>query len=135
MAETRLLPEAPGVIYFPEGVPGFESLREFVLLQEQDLLPLVFLVSPVEPRICLPVVPIQKISPDYDVRLGDEDRAVLGLAGGEHPKILCLAVVSLGDGSQPATANLLAPIVINLKNWTARQVVQADSSYPVAAEV
>jgi flagellar assembly factor FliW len=48
---------------------------------------------------------------------------------------LCLAVLNLADGAQPATANLLAPIVVNVETWTAKQVIQVDSSYSTATEV
>ncbi len=126
-----------GVIYFPEGLPGFESLTRFVLLQEDDLLPVVLLSSLAEPRISFAVLPIPCIQKGYELRVSDDDRRALGLAG---PPVIglnvqCLAIVSLRDGVQPASANLFAPIVINIENWTAKQVIQLESHYSAVAEV
>ena len=139
MAETAAWPS--GVIHFPEGIPGFESLRDFVLLQDEELLPIVFLSSLSEPKVCFPVLPMQNIEREYRLDLGEDDRRVLRLA--EEPaaesapeeQLLCLAILNLGDGSRPPSANLFAPIVINLANWTAKQVIQFESSYPAALEV
>jgi len=135
MAEFPPLP--PGVLLFPEGLPGFENLTRFVLLQEEDLLPIVFLRSLAEPNICLPVTPVRCIRPEYDLRLEDDDRRVLDLADQAVPEsdLMCLVVLKLGDGLQPATANLLAPIVVNLRNHVAKQVIQIRSLYSTAVEV
>lgn len=135
MTEAETLPQ--GVLYFPEGLPGFENLNQFVLLQDEDLQPMVLLTSLGEPKICLPVVPVQHLQPDYRLQLGQEDRSLLRFPGEAvlGHNVLCLVVLNLGDGTQPATANLLAPIVINVETWTAKQVIQADSLYPAAAEV
>ena len=133
MAET----DVQGVLRFPEGLPGFEALTRFVLLQDEELLPIVFLSSLVEPKICLPALPIQCIHREYRLRLSDEDRQVLNLSAEPlvGTNILCLAILNLFDGSQPASANLFAPIVINRENWTAKQVIQFESSYSAVAEV
>src|SRR5436309_1037190 len=134
MKETEPLPR--GTVHFPEGLPGFEQLTQFVLLQDEELLPLAFLTSLVEPKICLPVVPVQRIHPEYDLKLADDDRDALKLTeDSSDADLLCLAVLNLGDGLQPATANLLAPIVINLRTWTAKQVIQIQSPYSCVVEV
>jgi flagellar assembly factor FliW len=91
----------------------------------------------VEPQICFSVLPVQRIDGNYQLRLRDEDRLALQLNGeaADGANILCLAILNLGDGSKPPSANLFAPIVINLENWTAEQVIQFDSSYSSVAEV
>ena len=134
MSEAQ--PWPAGVIRFPEGLPGFESLRQFVLLQDADLLPIVFLVSLSEPRIHLPVTLTHHLRPDYQFRLSDEDRRTLSLAENAAPgkNFLCLAVLNLGDGTRPC-ANLLAPIVINIANSTAKQVIQIETPYSTASEI
>ena len=134
---TEVNPLPPGILQFPEGLPGFENLTEFILLQDEELLPIVFLTSLVEPKICLPVMPVQRIRQDYRLEIEEPDRRVLLLR--EDPvvgrNVLCLAVLTLGDGLQPPTANLLAPIVVNVETWTAKQVIQLNSSYSTVADV
>ncbi|HZS52373.1 MAG TPA: flagellar assembly protein FliW [Bryobacterales bacterium] len=130
-------PSPTGVIHFPDGLPGFESLRQFVLLQEEELLPIVFLVSLIEPKICLPLAPIHHIRSDYQLRLTEDDRRMLELPAEVIPglNVLCMAVLNLGDGTQKPSANLLAPIVINPANCTAKQIIQIDSPYSTVTEV
>ncbi len=135
MEDTEQWPQ--GVVHFPEGLPGFEKLREFVLLQDEELLPIVFLRSLVEPKICFPVLPIQRIQQDYQLRLGEDDRRFLNLSEDPVPgrNVLCLAILNLGTGAQPPSANLFAPIVVNMENWIAKQIMQFDSPYSAVAEV
>jgi flagellar assembly factor FliW len=135
MTEAASLPQ--GIVCFPEGLPGFENLTQFVLLRDEELLPIIFLTSLGEPKICLPVMPVDHIQEDYRVTLAEEDRRLLRFR--DEPRVgsnaLCLAVLNLGDGLQPATANLLAPIVVNVETWIAKQIIQPDSPYSTAAEV
>jgi len=42
--------------------------------------------------------------------------------------VLCLAIITTGDG-QPPTANLLAPIVMNLRTNVAVQAIQTETGY------
>ena len=134
---ARAADDAMGVLHFPDGLPGFENLRDFVLLRDDELLPIVFLTSLGEPRVCFPVLPMHRIERDYRLRLSDDDRRALELCGEPvvGANVLCLAILNLGDGAQPVSANLLAPIVINRENWIGRQVIQVDSPYSAAVEV
>jgi flagellar assembly factor FliW len=43
-------------------------------------------------------------------------------------EVLCLTILSV-EKNAPPTANLLAPIVVNLHTQRARQVIQVDSAY------
>jgi len=134
MAEAQ--PWPAGILHFPEGLPGFENLRQFVLLRDDDLLPILLLVSLTEPRISLPVMPMHQLRPDYRLRLSEEDRRVLSLTEGPDNSVeaLCLAILNLGDGTHPC-ANLLAPIVINSATSTAKQVIQVETPYSTASEI
>lgn len=135
--DALLEPLPQGILHFPEGLPGFENLRQFVLLRDEDLGPLYFLTAVAEVHICLPVVPVGCVQKDYSLALSEEDRRILELAEAPRPgdNVAILAVVNLGDGSQAATANLFAPIVVNLEKWKAKQVILYDSDYPLALEV
>jgi flagellar assembly factor FliW len=135
MRDSQKLPG--GVLHFPEGLPGFESLNQFVLLQDEGLLPIVFLTALGEPQICLPVMPVQRLLPDYRVQLGEDDKRVLRLTEEAVPgkNVLCLVVLNLAEGGQAATANLMAPIVVNIETWTAKQIIQSEGPYSSVAEV
>jgi flagellar assembly factor FliW len=61
-----------------------------------------------------------------------EDLRTLELAEDRQPQIgsevVCLAVISVAEGEAP-TANLLAPILVNLRTRRALQVIIPESGY------
>src|SRR5206468_3610273 len=46
------------VIRFPQGIAGFEQLREFVLLARDECDPFIFLAALEQPEVALPLVPV-----------------------------------------------------------------------------
>lgn len=117
---------------FPAGLPGFEDEREFLPLELPRTRPIVFLQSLRRAELCFITLPVQTIEPGYRLALSAEDLRLLGLAEERQPEIgrevLCLAIVAVVEGGPP-TANLLAPIVINLANQRGVQAIQSDSVY------
>jgi len=119
------------LIQFPSGLPGFEECREFVALQFADSKPLIFLQSLEDPALCFITLPVLAIEPAYRLQLDAETLALVGFPRDRQPRIgaeaLCLAIVSLEETGP--TANLLAPVVVNVANLKAAQAVSADSGY------
>jgi len=134
------------VFHFPYGLPGFEHEQAFLFLKQPPIEPLLFLQSLGNSRLCFILLPILVVDPHYIVNLDAEDLAALHLAPGRQPRIgediLCAAIVNTGTGQDgEATANLMAPVVVNLKEQIGMQVIQTGSGYshrhpvPVGREV
>jgi|YNPBryBLVA2012_1023415.scaffolds.fasta_scaffold00286_11 flagellar assembly factor FliW len=123
-------PEA--VFQFPAGLPGFEDQRRFLPLQQPNVEPIVFLQSLDRPDLCFITLPVQTIEPGYRLSISAEDLRLLGLPEDRQPEmgkqVLCLAIVAVAEG-RPPTANLLAPVVLNLENRRAVQAILSDSPY------
>jgi flagellar assembly factor FliW len=122
------------VFHFPYGLPGFEHEQAFLFLKQPHTEPLLFLQSLSNSRLCFILLPILVVDPNYAVNLDGEDLAGLHLASGRQPvigkDILCAAIVTTGSTEQgEPTANLMAPVVVNLKEQIGMQVIQADSLY------
>ena len=119
------------MVDFPNGLPGFEERRRFAALSFPDSEPLVFLQSLEDRSLCFVTLPVLAIDPHYRLEIGDEDLARLGLAPKRQPRIgeevACLAVLTLQESGP--TANLLAPVVINLANLKAVQAIAQESGY------
>lgn len=124
--------EPDAVIHFPLGLPGFEEERQFIALEQPHTRPIVFLQSLSRPELCFITLPVQTILSDYRLSVATEDLRLLELPADRQPEIgsevLCLAIVAVGE-DQPPTANLLAPIVINLRNRRAVQAIQCEMNY------
>jgi flagellar assembly factor FliW len=118
------------VFHFPNGLPGFEHEHAFLFLNQPHTDPLLFLQSLGDSRLCFILLPILVVDPHYEVNLDAEDLAALHFPANRQPRIgediLCAAIVSTGP--EP-TANLMAPIVVNLKEQIGLQAIQADSRY------
>jgi flagellar assembly factor FliW len=112
----------PQVIQFPAGVPGFEDAHDFVLVEWGDAgSPFTVLrsvdVEGLEFLVAAPVV----LFPDYAPELDDGCADALMLTRAEDA--LVLVIVTVTDRAEDATANLLAPIVVNVHTNIAAQVV------------
>jgi flagellar assembly factor FliW len=82
--------------------------------------------------LCFFAFPILVADREYPLAVSDEDLAALDLDRGQQPKlgrdVLVLALVSLHEGFS-ATANLMAPIVLNLKTRRGLQAIRQDNLY------
>ena len=116
------------IVRFPDGLPGYESVREFVLLDvpEQAPLKLLHVVNGAEP--CFLVIDPKAVLPTYRAELGASDRHRLGAA--EDTDLLWLAIVMVDEQGELAV-NLRAPIVINPARMTGRQVMPNATVYPL----
>lgn len=120
--------EADG-IFFPEGLPGFEEEHRFVIVQQPQQHPLVFLQSMTNPVLCFPALPVGVVDPRYSPSMCEHDLELLGFS--QLPVIgadaIFLALIALHE--EDPTANLLAPIVVNLKSRTAAQCIDPATRY------
>jgi flagellar assembly factor FliW len=118
--------------HFPLGIPGFEDETSFALLSIPGKHPLVFLQSARTATLCFLALPILVADPEYKLSVPFEDLQILELELTRQPRIggevLVLALLAIEKGAD-ATANLLAPIVVNLKNHRAVQSIRCDFAY------
>jgi flagellar assembly factor FliW len=123
---------ATDVVRFPQGLPGFERLRDFLIVTREECAPFVFLASLEEPTVALPLLP-------WTVAAGAHAAALPGGGGresaGPGPAIACYAVVSIGAQGREVIANLRAPVLVDLDDRTGRQVILADETLPLTAPV
>lgn len=117
---------------FPWGLPAFEGERLFLPVEIPDLIPLLFLQSAANSSLCFIALPVLVADPDYKLAISPEDLEALGLCTERQPEIgtevLVLVLLSIYEDS-PATANLLAPVVINVATRRALQAIRHDSNY------
>ncbi len=115
------------VLRFPEGLPGFEELREFLLLSPPALAPVQFLVALADPDISFPVLPARLCLAGYAPALGPAELAGLEAAG---PDDLALyAILTFDQARAQVTANLRAPLLVNPAARLGRQALLPDSTY------
>jgi flagellar assembly factor FliW len=115
-------------VTFPNGIPGFEASRRWVVLAAEGATALRRLHGIDGVQASFLALDPRHVLEGYRCELSDADRARIG-ADPAAP-LLWLALVSV-EPSGAVTANLRAPIVINPKTMLGQQVVPHDSIYPL----
>jgi flagellar assembly factor FliW len=126
LAETG---ERLPTIEFTSPLPGFPEHRRFVLTRTADDGLVYTLRSADDPDLRFVVVPPAPFYPDYAPEVGEQVIEQLASTRPEED-LLVLLVVTVGSHPRDATANLLAPIVVDKSSMRAVQVV-LDQDLPV----
>jgi flagellar assembly factor FliW len=119
------------VIEFVRPMPGFPDHRRFVLTRMDEAGLLYALRALDDPALRFLVVAPAPFFPDYQPEVDDDTVALLDLRAPNQ--VLVLLVVSVGAAPAEATANLLAPIVVDQVTRRAAQVVQSGTDLPLRA--
>lgn len=123
------------VITFPEGIPGFPSERDFILLQlGLEETPFWWLQSVSDEQLCFLTIEPNRVFPDYDFRVPNEQLRQLQL--GEEPSLEALAIVNVPDGElRRATVNLRAPVLVNPSARLGVQVILDREQYAIRQQL
>jgi flagellar assembly factor FliW len=116
------------VMTFPDGLPGYEGRRQFVLLDVAEMAPLRVLHAVNADEPCFLVVDPRSVLASYRNQLGAADRLRLGIS--DEASLLWLVIVCVRDDGE-VTVNLRAPIVVDPARMIGRQVMPNDCVYPL----
>ena len=118
------------ILSMPEGLPGFSGFERFVLLEDPKTAPFCWFQSIETPDLALIVMNPKVFKPDYQVDLNPliQSRAWKGVTSKE---LLLFVVINIKEGEKEKsiTANLMGPLVVNLKTKEVIQMAICDSDY------
>ena len=120
------------VVRLTEPMPGFPQLKRFAVLDPDPEGPFKWFQSVDSEGVCFLLADPRSFFPDYRVELPSSRLSDLELEGDDAGVAVILTVH--GDPST-ATANLLAPLVFNIRKGLGRQVILEGSGHPVRARV
>lgn len=112
---------------FPFGIPAFEHLTGFRLLESPAWAPLAVLESESDPPVRFACAPVRLLMPGYRLELSEAEMSALECSG-RGSELVLLAILTFTEG-RPPTANLLAPLVLNPEACTGVQSVQTHAAY------
>ena len=121
--------EKDDVIEFPEGILGFNDLRKFVLLDDPNDEIFAWLQSCEISEIAFPVLEPELFTQNYKLSLTKHDLEGLGLQ--KQEKVRAFSIITIPDDPTQMTANLKAPVVINVETRQARQIVLQDNQLAI----
>lgn len=128
--ETRLFGEITiadeKLITFSEGIVGFPFMNQFALIHdaENENSPIMWLQSMDEPDFAMPVIEPNLVVEHYNPIVNDENLAPVGEL--EQDQIYLLVTMTVPPEIEKMSVNLKAPIVINMKNNRAVQIIVED---------
>ncbi|HZG87390.1 flagellar assembly protein FliW [Paenibacillus sp.] len=119
--------EEDKIVRFPQGIPGFEHCRDFIFLQPPNAqIPVWFMQSIEDGALAFMVMNPFLVFPDYTIDLPDSVQEELDIRTEED--VMTVAIITISERKE-MTLNLLAPVILNQRTRTAKQVVLHNSGY------
>src|SRR6187397_2543008 len=109
------------IISFPEGLLGFAQLRRFVLLDDPNYEIFAWLQSCEMPEVAFPVLEPELFATEYKISISKTDMEALGMQNMERARFF--SIITIPEDATQMTANLKAPIVVNVAGRMGRQCV------------
>ena len=117
------------IIEIPGGILGFPEYKRFCLVDPADDTLILWLQSLENPETAFPVLEPKIFRPEYAVRLSASELRELKLENVNRSAVF--SILTIPAEVTQMTANLKAPIVINLAARVAKQVVLQENEYSI----
>ena len=123
--------EESRIFEFVLPIIGFNNLSKYIILEpEKDTL-FKWLQSVEEPALAFPIISVAALDYEYSVDLADNVINDLEITNAES--LLVMNITSIPqDNPRGTTINLLAPLIFNLDNQKAGQIVLSGSGYDIS---
>ena len=116
-------------ILIPQGIMGFPEYTRFCLVDPGDETLILWLQSLENPEIVFPVLEPKIFRESYNVRLSAAELRELKLDNVNQSAVF--TILTIPDDVAQMSANIKAPLVINLKDQLGRQVVLQENEYSI----
>ncbi len=114
------------LLTFPTGLVGFPAIQQFVVLDVAEDCQYQWLQAVEEPDLAFVIIDIHLLDPEFCVEISDEGLVELEIT--QADPVLIMAVVTIPSGQpEQATANLRAPLVVNLRTRKGKQLILNES--------
>jgi flagellar assembly factor FliW len=111
------------VIRFSEGLPGFPTDREFVMAQLPEEKPFAWMQSISDPNLRFAVVDAYSWDKDFTLEVDDSDLQDMGSLNPIDYAVYFILRVQKKDNRTTLRAKPNAPVLVNIRNRQARQVI------------
>lgn len=116
-------------ITFKDGIPAFEEYKYYQIeINEDEENPFDTLRSLEEEELSFTIIDPFIVNKDYDFNLTDSTIEKLEIKDLEDIAVYTMVTIK-DDDYKNMTTNLLAPIIINVKNSLAKQIILSETDY------
>eukprot|EP01156_Anaeramoeba_ignava_P006436 Anaeramoba_ignava/a348643_56.p3 GENE.a348643_56~~a348643_56.p3 ORF type:complete len:166 (+),score=6.02 a348643_56:703-1200(+) len=121
------------IITFDEGLLGFGDYHRYIVLNPDDGGPFRWMQCVDDGNLAFVIIEPLSFMFEYDVEISDSDANFIKLTRAEDAVLYVL--VSIPANPQEMTANLQGPLVVNVKNRKARQIISTNSRHSVKVKI
>ena len=121
--------EEDKLLRFEQGLPGFPTCKRFVVMEHDLETPLKWLQCVDRPEVAFLVVEPEQIVGSYQVDVPDSVLQQLGLEKPEPSDVALFVILNIAD--EKLTANLRAPVVVNVAERRAFQLILDRPDVPL----
>ncbi|MBC7087513.1 MAG: flagellar assembly protein FliW [Tissierellales bacterium] len=121
--------EDENIINFPNGILGFENSKRFVMIDFPNNTLFKFLQDIDNENVSFILINPWDFFEDYEIDIPDKELDTIDLNPQIENTLEIYSIVTLGSSLKESTANLLAPIIINIKSKLGKQYVLTYTSY------
>ena len=121
--------DTENIIEFKDGIPAFEDLKRYILISIEENESLYWLQSVDDGDIAFILADPFSFVKDYEPKLSE--KVVNDLQIERQKDVLLFTMLVIPENMEDMTANLAAPVVINMERKLGRQVILTDKDYPI----
>lgn len=119
------------IFEFELPIIGFNDLKRYVILDLNKDGIFKWLQSIDDEKLAFPIVSVFNMNLDYSIDIPDNIVNILNITSVENVLVMNIASIPQ-DNPQGTTINLLAPLVFNIENQKAGQIILSGSGYNVS---
>lgn len=119
-------------IVFKDGIPGFEELKDFIFIEEEDNA-FSYLQSMQNGQVAFAIISPYPLKEDYHPHIGEVYFEKLG--GGESDEFSLYVIATVGTDMAQTTVNLQAPLLIHTHRRIGVQAIVNDTEYTTRHKV
>ena len=121
------------IINFEYGIPGFEELKQFTIIDIEEYNPFLLLHSIEDHNIAMIVLNAGILDLEEDLKI--PENKLKELNKDEESEVGVFLILKVIDDDKKMTANTKAPVVISFKNRKGRQIILDNENlsmdYPI----
>ena len=108
---------------------GFPDLQDFLIISDDNSYPFLWFQSVEDTDICFILIETNIFFKDYHPDIPKRELKVLAISDKKDMKLFSIVVVPTDP--KLSTANLRAPLVVNLEKKLAKQIILDDDAYKI----
>ena len=115
------------IINFDSGIPGFPDEKAFVLLPLEEDSPFQVMQSVKTAQVAFIITSPFIFFKDYEIKLSDQ--VIEQLQFKNEQDVVLYTILNIREPFKDSTANLVAPVLINIKRQIGKQIVLENAPY------